>query len=675
MIRYIVRNKEYPILFSMNLYIKKRVYITFILSQAILVVLLLYSNHLSFVKLQESLKEKRTKEFISAFTEQIQQQEEQLSILSEELLLNPLYSDSFKSIINGRITEKNYIYERLKKRYNINIMEIGDKFGNVIYRYHRPEDFGDSKFHQKIINDAIRGTKSFSIEYGHSGVGLRLAVPIFNGYTLLIGKIIDTEFLKLLSKGEISNIALISSENQYTTANSIYLDNIKDILKIEKPEMVDELKFTLSNQSKYINFEDRFIYCLKLNYVIPKLNEKSHVSFIVLFDDTILNNKQSKLINDILIISIIILIFSICISFLQISNEKSKLDATESYLEEVQKKIIEREKFSALTSLISGFAHKLNSPIGAILATTNNLEYNYNIVFDDYLKFINSLSEKELSFFQAQLEKNSNNNLELNRKQERESIKYINNYIITKYPKFQYKIEKLSSLFNSVHVLNSEDIDSFFNNINEDILLDFIYYLSITSLINKNILNIKKSAIDTSSFIKSLKLFSNDEMYSSQSIVNINQLLKDILLELKPQYENRISITLNLHSLSDFMGYSDELRKTFKEIIFNSIQSIPEKGNIVIESKNIQNQIEVIIKDNGSGILEENYSKIFQPFFTTRKSGEGSGLGLYLSKKIISKHNGTIEFFTENYYTIFKVSIPVMNVIKSTKNKKLQKVN
>jgi signal transduction histidine kinase len=659
----------------MNLYIKKRVYITFILSQAILVVLLLYSNHLSFVKLQESLKEKRTKEFISSFTEQIHQQEEQLSILSEELLLNPLYSDSFKSIINGRITEKNYIYERLKKRYNINIMEIGDKFGNVIYRYHRPEDFGDSKFHQKIINDAIRGTKSFSIEYGHSGVGLRLAVPIYNGYTLLIGKIIDTEFLKLLSKGEISNIALISSENHYTTANDIYLDNIKDILNLEKPDLVNELTFTFSNRSKYINFEDRFIYCLKLNYVIPKFNEKSHVSFVILFDDTILNNKQSKLINDILIISIIILIFSICISLLQISNEKSKLDATESYLEEVQKKIIESEKFSALTNLISGFAHKLNSPIGAILAATNNLEYNYNIVFDDYLKFIKSLNEKEFLFFQSKVDKIFNNNLEISRKQDRESLKYINNYITTKYPKFQYKIDKLSSLLNSIHVVNSDEIDSFIINVNEDILIDFIYYLNITSLINKNTFNIKKSASDTSNFIKSLKLFSNDEMYSSQTIININQLLKNILLELKPQYENRINITLNLHSLSDFMGYSEELRKTFKEIIFNSIQSIPEKGNIIIESKYNQHQIEVMVKDNGFGIPVENYNKIFEPFFTTRKSGEGSGLGLYLSKKIINKHNGTIEFYTENSYTVFKVTIPVLTIIKNLKNKKLQKVN
>jgi signal transduction histidine kinase len=328
-----------------------------------------------------------------------------------------------------------------------------------------------------------------------------------------------------------------------------------------------------------------------LNYVIPKFNEKSHVSFVILFDDTILNNKQSKLINDILIISIIILIFSICISLLQISNEKSKLDATESYLEEVQKKIIESEKFSALTNLISGFAHKLNSPIGAILAATNNLEYNYNIVFDDYLKFIKSLNEKEFLFFQSKVDKIFNNNLEVSRKQDRESLKYINNYITTKYPKFQYKIDKLSSLFNSIHVVNSDEIDSFIINVNEDILIDFIYNLNITSLINKNTFNIKKSASDTSNFIKSLKLFSNDEMYSSQTIININQLLKNILLELKPQYENRINITLNLHSLSDFMGYSEELRKTFKEIIFNSIQSIPEKGNIIIESKYNQHQI------------------------------------------------------------------------------------
>lgn len=70
--------------------------------------------------------------------------------------------------------------------------------------------------------------------------------------------------------------------------------------------------------------------------------------------------------------------------------------------------------------------------------------------------------------------------------------------------------------------------------------------------------------------------------------------------------------------------------------------------------------MEIRVKDNGSGIPAEIKDKIFQPFFTTKPTGSGTGLGLSLSYDIIKAHRGEIKVeSTENTGTIFTIQIPV----------------
>jgi signal transduction histidine kinase len=67
------------------------------------------------------------------------------------------------------------------------------------------------------------------------------------------------------------------------------------------------------------------------------------------------------------------------------------------------------------------------------------------------------------------------------------------------------------------------------------------------------------------------------------------------------------------------------------------------KPIVKIQTKKVDSKIEVIVKDNGNGIPENVINKIFQPFFTTKPTGEGTGLGLSLSYDIIKAHGGEIK--------------------------------
>ncbi len=86
---------------------------------------------------------------------------------------------------------------------------------------------------------------------------------------------------------------------------------------------------------------------------------------------------------------------------------------------------------------------------------------------------------------------------------------------------------------------------------------------------------------------------------------------------------------------------------------------------VTVGTKKIKNAIEIVVRDNGNGIPEEIRAKIFQPFFTTKPSGEGTGLGLSLSYDIITAHNGELKVETEKgKFTEFKILLPTNNTDK-----------
>ena len=68
---------------------------------------------------------------------------------------------------------------------------------------------------------------------------------------------------------------------------------------------------------------------------------------------------------------------------------------------------------------------------------------------------------------------------------------------------------------------------------------------------------------------------------------------------------------------------------------------------VLVSSKKVNNQVEIKVKDNGNGIPQKIVDKIFQPFFTTKPTGQGTGLGLSLSYDIIKAHGAEIKVETK----------------------------
>jgi polar amino acid transport system substrate-binding protein len=88
---------------------------------------------------------------------------------------------------------------------------------------------------------------------------------------------------------------------------------------------------------------------------------------------------------------------------------------------------------------------------------------------------------------------------------------------------------------------------------------------------------------------------------------------------------------------------------------------MPAGGKISIDCKIENNYLVIYFKDNGKGISQENIDHIFNPFFSTNNSGEGTGLGLYIAYNEVQKIGGAIQVESEiGSGTMFKMKFPIM---------------
>src|SRR6267154_4870577 len=92
------------------------------------------------------------------------------------------------------------------------------------------------------------------------------------------------------------------------------------------------------------------------------------------------------------------------------------------------------------------------------------------------------------------------------------------------------------------------------------------------------------------------------------------------------------------------LGDPTQLTRALQNVIVNAIQAATEKhGKVVVNCQEKDLYADIQVRDTGYGIAEDEIGKIFEPYFTTKQGKNGTGLGLYITKKVIDDHNGSIE--------------------------------
>jgi len=149
------------------------------------------------------------------------------------------------------------------------------------------------------------------------------------------------------------------------------------------------------------------------------------------------------------------------------------------------------------------------------------------------------------------------------------------------------------------------------------------------------------------------------EMVSVQEV--IENVLPSLDLQLK-EHNMRIELT-NQGAVPLIWADPQSLKEVFSNILVNSIQAMPQGGNIYISIRRKKDRnkekllLEIIISDEGNGIPERYLHRVFDPFFTTKQ--QGSGLGLYICYKIIQIHQGEIRAGNTDSGARFTILLPI----------------
>lgn len=175
--------------------------------------------------------------------------------------------------------------------------------------------------------------------------------------------------------------------------------------------------------------------------------------------------------------------------------------------------------------------------------------------------------------------------------------------------------------------------------------------------IEKSIDRAKKITHQLLSFVKK-----ND---STVSEVNLVELIDESIELVHREAENHnIKIIKKFNTKRETI-HSDpyQLRQVLINLLTNALQAAGDKGEVGIILDCDENDASITVKNTGEGIPEENLKKIFEPFFSTKSPGKGTGLGLFITRGIIDKLGGTIEVASKlGHETSFCIKLPAYYV-------------
>lgn len=182
-------------------------------------------------------------------------------------------------------------------------------------------------------------------------------------------------------------------------------------------------------------------------------------------------------------------------------------------------------------------------------------------------------------------------------------------------------------------------------------------------LIGKSLNNIESSVLRAGKMVDNLLNFSRlgDDMLT---VINLKEAINDIIaLESKLMSKSNIELIIKCDENINFKTNIESLNHIILNLLSNAIDAVSEEehGTIIIECKRDENFLYIDFEDNGKGIEKENLEQIFNPFFTTKSTGKGVGLGLYIVYNEVQKIGGEISIESQvGIGTIFKLKFPLM---------------
>ncbi len=342
----------------------------------------------------------------------------------------------------------------------------------------------------------------------------------------------------------------------------------------------------------------------------------------------------------------------------QLQEKNQHLKATLEQLQQTQNQLIQSEKMAALGQLVAGVAHEINTPLGAIRASIGNTDQALQASLSQLPQLLPQLNYQQQTEFFDFLEYILHRQFNWSTREKRQIKRTITQQLQS------YNIDNARQLADlltdSGFERNIEALLPLLQIPQAEQIVQIAYNLAC---LNSNSKNINDAVRRASKIVFALKSYAR---YDHEGVKQ-STLVTDNIETVLELYQNALKQGINLirhyQEIPEILCYPDELVQVWTNLIHNAIQAINGKGTIEIRVHSDHQNVVVSITDSGCGIPTDIQDNIFQPFFTTKSAGEGSGLGLDIVQKIIDKHQGRIQFTSHPGQTTFRVVLPTENEV------------
>lgn len=321
----------------------------------------------------------------------------------------------------------------------------------------------------------------------------------------------------------------------------------------------------------------------------------------------------------------------------------------------------QNDKMMALGKLSAGLAHELNNPSAAVVRSAQTLRKHLSLLPENFKSVIAiKMTAEQVDVVNNILFEKIGDGIKeygLMDKTEREDE--IAEWLETVGFEDGYELADNFVDFG----FESSDFDSIARHVPSNDLKAVLGWLNQVMTTEKLVMEIEDASQRINDLVCSVKSYTHmDQAVERQeedihkginnTLVMLNHKLKKTNVEVVKKYEPNL---VKPHI------YVSEINQVWTNLIDNAIDALEnaDERKLEIETKQDGEFVKITVADSGPGIPENVIDNIFDPFYTTKAVGKGTGLGLDVVQQIINQHNGTIKVESKPGRTIFKVCIPI----------------